>query len=67
MVYLRNCYFKYLTQNIVKPEESFINSYVNEFLEYESIIFSMRIMHSILDAKHEKSDLNKVTIKNINT
>ena len=52
MVDLSKHNFKYLTKNIVKTEESFINLYVNECLKYDSTINSMRIMIIILDAKY---------------
>ena len=60
MVDLSNCDFKPLSVKIVKPEESFINAYVNECLGSEGDISSTRIMRRILDAKHNKADLNKV-------
>ena len=63
MVDLRNYDFKSLTDNIVKLEESFINLYVDECLESESTISSTRRMRILLDARYEKSDLNKVIIE----
>ena len=63
MVDLRYYKFEYLRDKIVKPEESFINWYVNECLKYESTISSMLIMCIILDAKYEKADLNKAMIE----
>ena len=63
MVDLSNYDFKYLTENIVKPEESFTNLYAAECLKSESTISSARIMRIILDTKYEKSDLNKVMIE----
>ena len=60
IVDIGNYNFKSITDKIVKPEESFINSYVNECLESNSAISSTQIMHIIIDAKHTKSDLNKV-------
>ena len=59
MVDLSNYDFKYLTENIVKPEEYFINSYVDKCLKSESTIISTPIMRIILDAKYENYDLNK--------
>ena len=44
---------------IVKLEESFINAYVDECLEYKGGISSTRIMRLILDTKYEKANLNK--------
>ena len=52
--------FESLTDKIVKLEESFINSYVNECLKSEITISSTRRMRKSLDAKYEKADLNKV-------
>ena len=54
---------KYLTDKIVKPEESFINAYVNECLKSEGAISTTCRMRGILDAKYEKADLNKVMSK----
>ena len=47
----------------VKPEESFINSYVNKCLESNIKIISTCRLRRILDAKYEKADLNKVMDK----
>ena len=58
-----NYKFKYLTYKIVKPEESFINLYVNECLNSKSTIRSTHRMRRILDAKYENADLKKVTTK----
>ena len=59
MVVLSNYDFKYLTVNIIKPEESFINLCANKCLKSESTISSTRRMRIILDAKYENTDLNK--------
>ena len=56
--------FKSITDKTVKPEESFVNSYVDKCLESDSAINSTRSMRRILDAKYEKSDLNKVMTGN---
>ena len=56
-------HLKPLTEKIVKPEESFINSYIDKFLECEGNISSTCRMWRILDAKYEKADTNKVTAK----
>ena len=53
--------FKPLTENKVKPEESFINVYIDECLDSEGTISSTPRIRRILDAKYEKDDLNKVT------
>ena len=50
--------FKPLTDNKVKPEESFINAYVNECLESKGIIISALKIRRTLDVKYQKSDLN---------
>ena len=60
---LSNYDFTSLMENMVKPEESFINLYVEKCLKLESIIRSTRRMHRILDTKYEESDLNKVIIE----
>ena len=52
--------FKSLTDNKVKPEEYFINAYVNKFLKSEGIISSTHRIHRILDTKNKKGDLNRV-------
>ena len=57
LVDLSNYEFKSLTDKIVKPEESFITSYINKCLKSETTISSMRIMRRILDTKYEKADL----------
>ena len=59
MVYLINYEFKSLTENILKPEESFINFYVDECLKSNITTSSTRRMRIIVDAKYEKDDLNK--------
>ena len=60
MVEVRDHHFKLLTDKKVKPEESFINAYVDKCLEYEGTISSTRRIRRILDARYEKADLNKV-------
>ena len=55
--------FKPLIDNKVKPEESFINAYVDKCLESESTISSTHRIHKILDAKYEKYDLNQFMVK----
>ena len=52
MVDVRNYDFKYITEKTVKPEESFVNLYVNECLESDSPISSTHRMRRILDAKY---------------
>ena len=63
MVDVINYDFKAITDKTVKTEESFVNLYVNKCLESDSSISSTQRMHKILDAKYEKSDLNKVITK----
>ena len=60
MVDVSNYDFKYITDKTVKPEESFVNLYINECLESKNAISSTYRMHRILDVKYEKADLNKV-------
>ena len=55
--------FKLLTEKKVKPEESFINAYVDECLDSEGTISSTRRIHIILDAKYKKADLKQVMDK----
>ena len=52
--------FQPLTEDRVKLEEPFINSYVDESLEYEGTISSTYRICRILDAKYKKDDLNQV-------
>ena len=63
MVDLSNYEFKSFMDEIVKQEESFINSYVHKCLESNSTIIYTRRMRINLDAKYEKADLNKVMTK----
>ena len=60
MIDVSNYYFKPLIEKIVKLKESFINAYVNNFLESEGTMSSTRKMSILLDAKYQKVDLNKV-------
>ena len=60
MVDVRNYDFNIITDKTVKPEESFINLYVDKCLEYESAINATRRMHKILDTKYTKANHNKV-------
>ena len=60
MVDASNWGFKPLTENIVKPEKSFINAYINECLESEGATSSNRRMHRIMDARYKNYELNKV-------
>ena len=52
MVDLINYDFKYLTKYIVKPEEPFINLYVDECLESKSSVTSTYRMRIISDATY---------------
>ena len=61
MVDVSNYYFNIIMAKTAKPEESFMNSHVNECLSSKSAISATRRMCMILDAEHEKEDLNKVT------
>ena len=51
--------FTSLADKTIKPEESFINSYIDKCLKDESVISSTQMMRRILDAKYEKEDINK--------
>ena len=51
--------YKPLIYNKVKPEESYINAYVDKCLESEGTISSTRIIRRLLDVKYEKADLCK--------
>ena len=63
MVDVKKYNFKSITDKTVKPEESFLNLYVNECFESDNTISSTRIMRRILYAKYEKADLNEVMNK----
>ena len=60
MVDVRNYDFNIIMAKTVKPEESFINSYVDECFESNSAISETQIMRRILDARYKKSDLNNI-------
>ena len=60
MVDVSNYDLNIITAKIVRPEESFINSYVNECLKSESAIIATRRMCRILDAKYKNAELDKV-------
>ena len=51
--------FKYLIDNKVKIEESFINVYIDKCLESEGTIIPTSRIRRILDVKYKKADLNK--------
>ena len=63
MIDLGNHEFKSLTEKIVKPEESFIISYVDKCLESEGTIISTCRIRRILYTKYKKSYLNQVMDK----
>ena len=54
MVDLSNYSFKVLIQQMVKPEEYFINTYVKKYIESNSTICLTHRMRIILDTKYEK-------------
>ena len=60
MVEVKTYDFKPLTENKVKPEESFINAYVDKCLDSEGIISSTHRIRRTLDTKYKKSNLNKI-------
>ena len=63
MVDLSNYDFTSITDKTVKQEEYFINSYVNECIEYEIAMSWIRRMCIIIDAKYKKSYLNTFMAK----
>ena len=63
MVDVINYDFKSITYRTVKPEESFINLYVDEDLESENAIKSTHRIRRTLDVKYKKFDLNGVMTK----
>ena len=67
MVDVSNYDFKYLTEKIVKPEESFINAYLDKCLKCESPISPMRRMRIIIDAKYKKGLPENVYDQTIST
>ena len=52
--------FKDLNTGKIIPEESFVNSYLDKVYESEQYHNYNKRLHTILNAKHENSDLNKV-------
>ena len=63
MVDIINYNITFVKDKTVKPEESFIHTYVDERFESDSAISSMCQMRIIIDANYEKSNLNKVMTK----
>ena len=63
MVYISNYEFKSITDKTVKPEESFVNSYVGECFGSDNAISPTHRMRRILDVKYEKAELNEVMTK----
>ena len=55
--------FKSITDKTVKPEEYFVDLYVNKFFESDNAIGLTRRMRRILDESHRKSDLNEIMTK----
>ena len=60
MVNLGKYTFKDLNTGEIIPEESFTNDYVEEIYESDHVRTATKLLHVILDAKYEKSDLHKV-------
>ena len=52
--------FKYLNTGENTPEEYFLNAYVDEVYELKHVLTSTKILRTIVYAKYEKVDLNKV-------
>ena len=63
MVDISNNKFKYITDKNNKPEESFVNLYVNKCFESNNAKSPTRRMRKLLDAKYEKADFNEVMNK----
>ena len=63
MVDVINYDFKSIIDKTVKPEESFVNSYVDECFKSANAIKSTRRMRRILYAEYKKSELNEVMTK----
>ena len=55
--------FLSIIDKTVKPEESFINSYVDKSLEPDSVISLTLQMRRIIDTKYREADINKVMDK----
>ena len=55
-----NCYFLCITDKTVKPEESFLDMYVDKCPVSDSAISSTLWVRRILDDNYENSNLNKV-------
>ena len=63
MVDVRDYDFNIITAKTIKPEKSFINSYVGKCFGSESAISATSRMCRILDSNYKNSDLNKVMTK----
>ena len=63
MADVSNYNFKSIKYKTVKPEESFVNSYVDEYFESDTAISSTCRIHIILYIKYKKADLNGVMAK----
>ena len=63
MIDVINYGFKPLTENILKPEEPFINAYFGKWLKSEGTMSSTFIMGRILYTKYKEYELNKVMAK----
>ena len=51
---------KYLSTGEITHEESFTDAYVKEVFESEHVRTAKKLLHVMLNAKYEKSDLHKV-------
>ena len=60
MVDLGTYIFKELNTGIITSEEFFTNAYAEEVYKSKHVHTYTKLLRVILDAKYEKSDLNKV-------
>ena len=52
--------FKNLNTGKITPKELFTNTYIEELYDSEHFRITTKLLRVILDAKYEKTDLNKV-------
>ena len=60
MVDLGTYIFKDLNTGKITTEEQFTNSYVEEVYESDHVSTTTKLLHVILDAKYEKTDLHNI-------
>ena len=54
MIEVSNYDFKYISDKTVKPEEYFVNSYVDEYFEFKKAIKPIRRIGIMLDLKYKR-------------